>query len=72
MQAYTKYHHCSPYTSWEMKSNIRVDANVDGLRLTNKQMENQIPLSHHAKSRHAKGTNTSDGITKQNKTKNLI
>ena len=35
MQVYTKYHHCSLYSSWEMNLNIkfevRVETNVDGL-----------------------------------------
>ena len=50
MQAYTKYHHCSLYSSWEMNLNIRikvrVDTNVDGLmdEQTNRWMENQIPI----------------------------
>ena len=53
MQAYTTYHHCSHYSSWEMNLNIRVevkvDANVDGL--TDERTENRILISHHAKSR---------------------
>ena len=53
MQAYTKYDHCSLYSSKEMNLNIRVkvgvDTNVD--RMMDERIENRIPISLHAKSK---------------------
>ena len=51
MQAYISYHHCSFYSSWEINLNIRVevrvDANVDGLTITKTCLYNFDPLKPH-------------------------
>ena len=46
VQAYTKFHHCSLYSSWEMNLNIRVevriDTNVDG-RMSRRKTRSLYP-----------------------------